>query len=308
MRASLGVLLGAAVAGATGPSACRAVDGVPTVFDLGPGGGIPCPCGDPVPAGWSGPAAVYEGSPGSAPDCPAEYPMRVLDGGTGVAGDPATCSACSCDAPALTCTPGTIDAHSQSSCNGNKSSISPDAGACTPFSPSGSYFEQSPPKVSMGPCAPHGGMKSLPAPTWKTEAVACAIPGGVPPCFCPASPPIPFEGRTCVYRAGAHACPAQFPVARGWDSPVDTRGCSPCACGPAMPAVTCTVTTELFGDGQCQSALSNVGAPGQCGGQTGVHSLLATPTFSATPSCAASGGTPEGDVTGAQAVTVCCAP
>lgn len=299
----------AALAAATALVACRAIEGLDELkFDVGSGGAsASCPCGEALPQGWSGPIAVHEGPPGTTPGCPPEYPIPVLDGGVGPDAAPATCSACTCGAPQVTCNPGAVAASTHSGCNGGKQTVLPAAGVCALFAPSGDYFVQSPAQVTVGPCPPAGGVASLPPPGWGKEAVACGLAADSG-CNCAPPPPSPFEARTCVWRTGVHACPVGFPVDRGWASLADTRGCAPCTCAAATPAATCTVTIGLFGDTQCQDHLSDLGPAGACGEQWGVHSVLATATASGSPACAPGGGAPVGAASAEQTVTICCAP
>jgi hypothetical protein len=89
-----------------------------------------------------------------------------------------------------------------------------------------------------------------------------------------------------------------------WETIHDDRDCTPCKCG--SPGTTCTVTTQLFTDGACQSSAIGLGAPGQCTDAASVLSAQATVSISGSPSCPASGGSPTGSVTATPVTTICC--
>lgn len=304
-RASVVAALAPLVA-AAGPSACRAIEGLDGLsFDLGPDGGALGTCGESLPEAWSGPIAVYEGPPDLAPPCPPEYPIPVLEGGVGLTAPPATCGPCTCGAPQVTCTPGSVEASTHWGCNGGKESVTPVVGTCTPFSPSGDNLLQEAPQVSAT-CFASGGSPSVPAHAWTRSAVACGLAQGASSACPPLRPP--FEARVCVSRAGIHPCPAQFPVGRGWDSLADTRGCAPCTCKPSSSGVTCAVTVGLFGDDQCQKHLADLGSVGQCGQHSGVQALKATVTFYGSAPCTPGGGAPVGAASAEQTLTICCTP
>jgi hypothetical protein len=268
-------------------------------------------CGAPPPPGWMGPIAVYEGTPGMAPLCPTDYPTQALDGGTGLNADPATCSACTCSTPAVTCGPVQLAAYTQSSCMGTATqTVMLAAGACTNVS--GFNFAETAPQASVGACQPSGGIPSLLPPMWASEGIACASSGQGTTCadgsLCVPAPPAPFEARWCVWRSGSQSCPPGFPQSHVWETAVDTRGCTPCACGSPTSA-TCSAKTTLYSDVSCQKSVGNLSNQGQCSSPWNTPqtaSATATPTGS--PSCPASGGAPTGTVTASVVATICCLP
>ncbi len=307
MRARRLILPGAALAACLSPSGCRGIDGLGGLtFDVSTEGGAGAPAADP-PEGWSGPVAVYEGPPGTSPGCPDAYPTPVLDGGTSLASVPAaTCAACSCGTPPVTCAPGPVLAHGKSTCGGTATTTPLVAGTCTPFDPGSDAFEVGSPSSNVGPCAPAGGEATLAALSWSTEAVVCGLAAPGPICANGACDPpqAPFEARTCIWRAGTHACPAPFPDARAWASAADSRACAPCTC--AAPSVSsCSVTTTVFTSGTC-SVSPTVVPPGQCTTLPSIQSVLATTTLTDSPTCGAGGGNATGTATAGATLTICC--
>jgi hypothetical protein len=287
---------------------CKQIEFSGVTLSDGGGGSVSesCPCAGPLPAGWIGPIAVFEGGPGTSPSCPEAFPIPILKGGTGFAPSPATCAACTCSAPQVTCSPGAVVTHNHSGCNGSSTNLSPIPGDCNSFTPGSDGVEVDPPTSNVGSCSPAGGQATLP-PLFATEAVACGLPAGAP---CPGgstcpSPPGPFEARTCVFTHGNQPCPTPYTMDRAWSSASDTRKCSPCSCGDAG-ASGCTVTTTVYSDAMC-STNALVLAVGQCLSPQSAQSLRVTTTM-ATPTCVPGGGAPSGSAVEDSSLTVCCMP
>ena len=110
----------------------------------GQGGGAGCPgqCVPLGPADWLGPALLWIGKEGEAPECPPSAPVESAF----VFNDlnaPTLCGACKCDAPSGSCAlPTTLTAYNSTSCPAPLGSVSTsfDAsagwdGSCTAASP-----------------------------------------------------------------------------------------------------------------------------------------------------------------------------
>ena len=301
-----GANAGGAGAGGAGAGGADAGDG---------GGGGACAptgydCEAPPPPGWAGPVAFYEGAPGTVPACPAEYPSVAATGTSGVSAPPATCGACTCGAPAVTCSAAPLDLYASSSCPSPAAqTLMLVGGACTPVPGMDTHFVQEAPAAAVGACAPAGGTPDAGPLAWTTEGAACGPPAAPVSCadgtLCAPAPAAPFAPRWCVWAAGAQACPPAFPEGYVWETGDDQRGCTPCVCGASGPA-TCTVTTALYNDGACNDPIGSIGTVGQCVYKQGVHSALATTSPSGSPGCPAGGGSPTGAVVTTPAVTICC--
>jgi hypothetical protein len=265
-------------------------------------------CGDPLPAGWSGPVVVYEGPQGPVPACPSDYPTVLFHGISGLQAPPAQCASCTCSTPTTTCSLQPVMIFTQAQCHGTPTQMLPAAeGTCLSVAGMGDIFSQDSPMASAGACTPDGGAAELPPLTWAAEGVGCGLgdagvvaeaDGGL----CAPRPAAPFAGRWCVFRAGATQCPPDFPVVHLWETIADGRGCSPCTCRSAM--ATCTGTTVLYSDTACTSVVADLTA-GACTQQSGVSAFLATTT--AGPStCPPMGGSPIGKVQADRSMTFCC--
>jgi len=157
---------------------------------------------------------------------------------------------------------------------------------------------------------------TLPAVAWDTAAVGCGVTS--PPVngcatnkLCVPRPASPFQARQCVFKADDAPCPGATYTARSlfYTSALDGRSCTPC--GYTRTPITCTATAMLFSDAGCTSELSAVtdfsGACFPIPGSVGSSTLVGA-SYSGTPSCAPTGGSPLGAVTPVGAVTVCCTP
>jgi len=269
-------------------------------------------CGAPPPAGWSGPIAFYEGAPGTTPPCPGEYPVVVAQGRAGLSAPPATCSACSCGAPSVTCGMEPLVLYSEWNCPAPPDATLMLASAtCTPLKGTSDHFVQTAPTANVSACTPAGGLPSLPPPAWTMSGIACGLSDQATACadgsVCAPLPPAPFDARWCIWQAGAPACPAGFPTQHVWEMAADGRGCTPCTCG-SPSAATCSVTTQFYSDSACQTSIDSLSLIGACTHEASVRSVSATTTPAGSPSCSTGGGNPEGSVTAAPAMTICCAP
>ncbi|MCC6557943.1 MAG: hypothetical protein IT372_33770 [Polyangiaceae bacterium] len=271
-------------------------------------------CVDPA-TNWEGPGLLYDGPAGGVPDCPPAFPDIIFEG----LGDPvqqdATCSACTCSAPTVTCTPAPLVARGNANCGGNSTNLTQPTSnnTCQAVSPSGTpvSFEAAAPGVNATDCNASGGAPTIPPPQAGAlgrlcgatlSGAGCGAQGEV--CV-PNDVGSPFVGKVCVWRTGDHSCPAGFPDRHEFsDALDDTRGCSPCACG--NPNATCTITTTLYSDGNCTNQIDMVPNDGTCVNAAEPASIMINRTT--TGSCPPSGGEPIGGVAlGPNTTTICCA-
>ena len=157
--------------------------------------------------------------------------------------------------------------------------------------------------------------------TWGKSAFACA--GGTnkgtcknPSEVCAPAPPPPTSGFTiCVSRQGDDPlveCPLGYPE-RGvfYLGGDDTRGCSPCKCGPPQGS-SCSSLVSLYSDSTCSMQIGSVTATSSGPacisvpansplGSKQASSLIYTPG-----SCQASGGEDIGSVQLIDPFTFCC--
>ncbi len=266
----------------------------------GSGGGATCApagytCGAPPPAGWSGPIAVYEGLPGTTPGCPSDYPTPALGGGTGLDAGPATCAACVCSTPAVTCGATPLAEYWYTNCSGSQKTLSLSPGTCASIEQGDGYVAGTP-DASADPCQPSGGDPAVPPLAWASEGVACALAGQGTTCadgsLCAPTAASPFAPQWCIWQEGVQSCPPEFPQQHVWQTATDTRACTPCACGSPTGAA-CTATTKLYGDPNCNTPVLTLTA-GHCNQQGMAQAAMSTTSPSGTPSCPASGGAPTG--------------
>jgi hypothetical protein len=293
------------------------------------------------PSGWDVPALVWFGPDLQAPPCPDIASNLSYEGHADLQA-PNVCGACQCDAPTGSCTlPPTLTAN---------------AAACTALDPSTPHTPFDPPAAWDGSCTINepvaaglpctGGVPcvqsltiapltlseagcaptQLPIPanapaTWQTvarvckwtPAGACALGGDV------CAPQAPSGFRVCVYHGGDVGCSAHGPYQEKhvvYETLLDTRSCSPCACGAPLGS-SCAGMVSVFSDDACSSDASLVSdylidaAQSRCvdlGGGPALGSKSATaPTYSP-GMCSPSGGEPQGSAEPAAPSTLCCVP
>jgi hypothetical protein len=299
-------------------------------FDAPP----PCTavCQAAAPAGWSGPFRIFEGSPGTAPACPAPLVQvyeglaqpKVPDAGCACSCGPAdggTCGAAlseftsaSCGAPAL---PGDDE-------------LSVPLGACVPIPtiPGGNIGRAVGPLTPVpGACAPSPPTE-VPDASWEASVLACGAPDAAAVGTCdagqvclPQADAGQLESTYCVMQAGAGlACPSPYTVPRSqfFAGGTDTRVCGACACGPASTSCGGTASVLLYHSGGNAEAGTCTGTPDN------PHTLSVPDTCSSGPgdgnramlsgvlvgqgTCAPDGGQLTGAFTTDQPTTICCTP
>jgi hypothetical protein len=111
----------------------------------------------------------------------------------------------------------------------------------------------------------------------------------------------------CVWREGDQDCPSNLYTDKRvyYRSVKDTRTCSACACDGAG----CGYSWSVFNadDTACASPIIKLTSPDQCVQvNPAMGKLRVGVSLEAGGSCTPSGGMSQGDVTGSDAVTVCC--
>jgi hypothetical protein len=265
-------------------------------------------CAAPAPVGWSGPEVLFEqpGATGSTPDCPASYPHLDFVGGASPSGDPATCAPCVCEPPNPTCDATQFQTFSAKMCKGTMTSLDTPSGACVTLGMPASVIVGKAQQGSLD-CAVTGGEATIPPLTWASRAVACggaSLGAGCEVGVCAPRPQAPFGQRLCVWQSGDQACPGGYPQKRTLAQVKDDRGCSACGCTTENPPA-CTVTTTLYSDATCQTAIIDTPAPDTCASLVPAQSVKVDVTSTGGASCAASGGTPTGGVQ-ESVTTFCC--
>ena len=293
-------------------------------------------CAPLGPAEWLGPALVWVGEPGEAPECPPSAPVA---GDLGLADPsvPAQCAACSCDLPHGTCVLPTTWTAAAAACAGATPGTAHTAfdapagwgGTCTANSPvaagqkcDGVSCVQSltiaPLALVEGACGVSVGAPPLLLPvTWGTAARSChgvtvgACAGPSELCA-PAAEPGYLR---CLARDGEHVCPAPYTDEhRFFGGLDDTRACSPCGCSPPSGS-SCTALVSIHSDSACSMPIAAITLDATkpacvdilpAGAALG--SKLAGEPLYAPGACQATGGAPTGAAVPSNPITVCCLP
>ncbi|MGK4003906.1 hypothetical protein WMF31_14835 [Sorangium sp. So ce1036] len=288
-------------------------------------------CMEIPPLGFADPILLWMGDASDeadVPECPAEAPEIVFDGYGGFTGEHA-CPSCRCAAPSCEL-PSALTGSASPACDGqDPTSFSAPpgwAGACTAPAavPSGALGSLLIPAPTVSACEPTldpaAEPLGLPAP-WGRRARGC---GGSeakhtcrdPSLMCIASPvPQPEEFSMCVLylRKGVPRCPEEYPELHEFHRGVDdTRGCTPCACGPAEGSA-CTALVSAYEDGGCARLLGaetvTLARPGcVTGPDIRLASWDAQWIEDEPGACAPSGGAPTGAVTPEDPAYFCCLP
>ncbi|WP_437777419.1 hypothetical protein [Sorangium sp. So ce1097] len=278
------------------------------------------------PPGFDAPILLWMGGASDAasvPECPAEAPNRVFDG---YAGFDRThdCPSCRCGEPSCKL-PSALLASAGVGCDEqDATSIGAPAGwdgACAAPDAAiagelGSLVVTAPTVTSCEPIERTGEPRGR--PPWSKRARGCA--GSLDPqaCgdvdrTCVASPAQPTAFTTCAryLRRGVPECPAEYPDLRTlFEDFDDTRGCTPCACGP-VEGSTCSALVSAYQDSRCDQLLGAVsvtlGAP-KCVTGPGLRlaSMSAQWIENDPGKCSPSGGAAIGGVVPKEQVFFCC--
>jgi hypothetical protein len=288
-------------------------------------------CTDPVPPGWTGPVALWEGN-GNLPPPPCGlsggFDSIAASGSDGLSASPASCPSCSCGAPqGVACQIGTASFYSNAMCVGGGGQLSIPEGVCQAFvtstiDPAGVMWNAAPP--GGGACFPiTTGTVSVPSVVWAERARSCGgltdIGDGCGGGLCVPRPQIPFAEPVCVYRAGDQSCPAAYPdKALYFQSADDTRSCTSCGCGTPT-GTSCGGTLQLYTDNNCNVDEVTLSTVGQCAALPPDPTPPPPPYFSLRSmkytggsnnggSCASQASNRTGTVNAISPVTFCCAP
>jgi hypothetical protein len=279
-------------------------------------------CAPSVPAGWTGPLALWEGTINPPASCPTGF-SAAFDGGAAASSPPAQCSCACTPATGGACGPVTLTftANGGGGCGqpcgpgGGVVSVTP--GSCVSVSTITQSCGNTNVTISgsaAAGCTPNASATTPPW-AWGAYAVACA-PLSSTPLGCPAgglcvpAPPSPFEMRFCIMQPGSGlTCPGAYPVQRSYYSGVtDTRGCSTCTCG----GVDCNANAHVqtWNSSQCTGTFPLADfnpLPKSC---SSVSNQPRGVSFTTSPrgTCAPVGGQPIGSVATQGPVTLCCTP
>lgn len=304
----------------------------------GGGGGAGCP-GQCVPLGstdWIGPALLWIGKEGEAPECPASAPVDSAF----VYADlnaPNLCGTCKCEAPSGTCALPTTLTAASAQCPGTAQGVahtSFDApagwsGACTNVNPipaglkcNGANCVQS---LTIGPLTltetPCGVVMEpvasrLPYP-WATAARTCRGTA-FGPCANPAevcAPPVEPGFEQCLVQAGERECPDLYTVRHVFYHGLeDTRECTSCACSTPVGGA-CSASLSVFKDDLCMTPVFASYGTDSSGPKcldllpgVALGSKLATEPVYAPGVCQVSGGEAIGQAAAVEPSTFCCLP
>lgn len=294
-------------------------------------------CVEVPPVGWTGPVAVYLGSPTGAPSCAGDWSQEKLTANADLVAAPAQCAACACQPPSNPiCGDATVTAKwTGTDCNGMtcaSKTIPAKPTTCVPYVSETCNSVQLVTNVAVAgtanPCTPVAAtpQATVPPTKWNAKAVACSAPALAPNgCsmgkVCAMTPPQPLSSKLCVYKTGDVACPAGSYAQKTivYTGPVsDTRACGSCGCG--TPVVDCsgTVTVYTHQDNSMASTCTDpivvtIAVPtASCtgaGSANQTYALKYVPTGAPMPpTCPPQGGQPSGTAIAADPTTVCCAP
>jgi len=297
-------------------------------------------CGDPdcqalvrcVPAAFPAGFTSYGTyADARATACPAGY-GTTADTFENPTSPSASCTACSCDTPALACsTVLTVSCDNSNACDGGtarSASVTANGSCVSSGLPSGLDVDNTwtcklttPTPTGTGSCTPSGGQPNGAAAQFNKQSRTCGLtssglgcPGGN---ICVPRVPGGFKGL-CVRRAigsgPAAVCPAGFthqhltaPTATSF---LDGRTCSACTCDPPQ-GVSCSASTILYGSNDCSTGgLNPLPSDDTCHALT--SSTTATTVSSAKTtltvggSCPKKGGVGSGTVNPINVVEHCC--
>jgi hypothetical protein len=221
-------------------------------------------CVPPVPAGWQGPVAFYEGTD-AAPLCNASggFPTQKQSANSGIVPGTATCPTCECNLTGTPVCAANLVYTTDSACQG---------GSCwgdSAFCPGTANLALNGTCFSIGMCHLNGGADKssslevteikptgtctsastgtadIPEPGWTNEVRACGdAPTTGKGCgtdgACMPVPTSPFSNSACIYKTGDTSCPSPFSNKHVVHQDTqDTRSCTGCACG-ALAGGSCS--------------------------------------------------------------------
>ena len=265
-------------------------------------------CVSAPPSGWSGPHALWVGSPPHAP-CPANYPDKSFTGWEGLNAPAPSCS-CSCSSPSnIRCEAlvGFWDYKATSYCDATPTGLwySKTSG-CSPKTSLGWYKLYD--YRAGGTCATGPVKKSIPPAAWKTGKQLCQPKtwGGGCENSALCAPPVatPYAAKLCVAKEGEHTCPSPYLAKHSMHlGKNDTRDCD---CDCEVKAGACKGFVSLDASTSCGI---NAGALslGVCKKVTTgpITVKLYNSSVASKPTCSPK-ETIKGSAEPAQPLTVCC--
>lgn len=275
-------------------------------------------CAPFPPEGWSGPVARIVGKIDDAAACSGPFPELAFEAYSDIVASPATCSACECGlSTGVQCARPSITLwYGNCSTALSMHALGPHDTCTALENPSLADSVTSEPVLpnDQGTCQASGGEGQLTPPGWTSVVRAC---GGAQPAgncgsgICIEDPEAPFAEGACVYREGDAACPSDGYTKKyiQYTAFEDNRGCTPCSCGVPVGAA-CNAQVEVHSMAGCQSLLTTVTNPGAaCAGypdQTAPSAARLIVIGADGGECAATGGSPRGNVDSAAPITLCC--
>ncbi|HEX2679600.1 MAG TPA: hypothetical protein VHM19_23280 [Polyangiales bacterium] len=274
-------------------------------------------CVSAPPSDWHGPVAVYAGS-AAPPTCADAFAVEAWSGGDDPSFTPATCSACSCTPQSSACA-SFVDFSTSATpgCGGTACTTSVSA-SCAEISPpciaglSTASLQSKLPSAG-GTCTASKQSPKKSTAKFGTRVVACALTdtdhGNCDTHeLCAPAPQAPFGAALCIWKAGDVSCPSGDYTKHHvyYQKLHDTRSCSACSCdGP-----DCSYQWKVFdaSDTSCSTPLVSLNSEDQCVQVNPSNDKLRIgASVTGTGDCTPQGGSPTGDVTAEDAVTVCCA-
>jgi hypothetical protein len=269
-------------------------------------------CVPPVPAGWQGPVAFYEGTD-AAPLCNASggFPTQKQSAHSGIVPGTATCPTCACNftgtpeckanlvfGSTADCQGGSCWGSQTGVCNGSPitatNGICQGIGLCQNGATKPTSLEITSASVT-GTCTVNStGSADIPAPGWTNEVRACGdAPATGKGCgtdgACMPVPTTPFSNSACIYKTGDTSCPSPFSNKHVvHQNAQDTRSCTPCGCG-ALAGGNCTGgTVNVYPAAGCGSGAqaATIGACNDIG-------VDPSPNPAVTGQCESPPGTPN---------------
>ena len=288
-----------------------------------------------IPAGWTGPWALYEGPQAiAAPSCAGVYGSTSFEGSAGLSAPVASCTACSCG-PQTGAKCGAHLSYYTNACGSTLGGCGAEdygllAGACEGLGTGNGgctgkdvqSFQADGVESQPGTCAPSTATPNGAAPSWQTSGVACGPSAPFEQGWCAAgqvcafAPSSPFD-KLCVEATGAQSCPSGTPFTTPhlyYTAFDDARGCGACTC--SNPTVSCSPsgTVTFWTAFNCTGTPTGTNTLNDVNG-SGCQTLPSMsyystyqPTSFVLGSCSPGGGAPTGSVTtsASTAVTFCC--
>ncbi|MBW2531269.1 MAG: hypothetical protein JRI55_07295 [Deltaproteobacteria bacterium] len=261
--------------------------------------------------------------PACAPPWTTEF-----TGGNGLTVPSAVCDDCSCGAPSIDCSMGTLRIYNNGDCSdhvGTEAPVSPHTCFYGNENDPDGYVATIGSPLSGSSCAESGGgVQSLPAASWDEEARLCLGTVHAGGCtndnLC-----VPRVGLSsfarCIYRAGSFSCPpasqltSPYTVEHRFNSAMsEGRSCSPCACDTPSN-IQCHgqyLLWDAAGSNCAGTPDATVPTTSPCvtyHDLSGNFAIEFVPAYTSDPCQVSAGsGQPTGTVTETTPFTVCCLP